>query len=290
MPKHETTEYFSGNQLYRDDFDENELLEWIEDEVEGYGNLGPEDVESYAYGYDALNKAHSFCHLPAQEFGHVLSPGGAWGYELQPLIRRIEKIVILQPSELFDTTEISGIPVKYVKPSPTGALPFDDASFQLMTCFGTLYHIPNVTKVVNECFKSISPGGYMLIRDPIVSMGDWRQRRRGLTRRERGIPAHVLRVIVGSARSRIVGETKCTFPVIQRLGKTFGRATFNSPTLVKLDRLLSWVFSWNGTYHATNLLQKLWPTSVCTYFRSDLTTSEGFSEVFLDVIFAKPQS
>jgi SAM-dependent methyltransferase len=255
-------ECLQGKKLYGDDFPPGEIDRWYQDEEEGYADLGAKDRTRYSYGYHALNHAHAFRHLPPRNFAHVLSLGGAYGEELRPLLPRAGKITILDPSVAFTVKEIAGVPVEYVKPQPSGLMPFPDELFDLATCFGCLHHVPNVSTVVREVFRSLRPSGIALIREPTVSMGDWRRPRVGLTRRERGLPLSIFRRIVQSAGFTVVKERRCVFPLIIRLRPLFGGPVYNSPTAVWLDGLLSWLFSWNSRYHCVNPLQKLQPTVV----------------------------
>jgi ubiquinone/menaquinone biosynthesis C-methylase UbiE len=109
--------------------------------------------------------------------GHVLGFGSAYGDELIPNIQRAQAVTIVDPSGAFSSDTIHGVRASYVKPTPTGALPFSEEEFDLITCFGVLHHIPNVTTVVTELVRTLQPGGHILIREPIVSMGDWRKPR-----------------------------------------------------------------------------------------------------------------
>lgn len=204
-------EYLEGKKLYGDDFSPEEIEQWFKDEEEAYANLGAKDRPENYYGAHALNHAHSFRYLLPRRFPSVLSLGGATGEELRPLLSRMEKITILEPSQAFPVKAIAGVPVEYVKPRSSGIMPFRDESFDLATCFGCLHHVPNVSTVVRELFRCLRPSGIALIREPIVSMGDWRRERAGLTKRERGLPLPIFRAIVRSAGFTIVKETRCIF-------------------------------------------------------------------------------
>ena len=256
-------EYFQGKKLYGDDFSPEEIERWFNDEEDGYADLGAKDRATYRYEFLALNNAHGFRHLPPRDFGHVLSVGGAYGEELRSLLPKIGNITILDPSTAFLIKEIGGVPVEYVKPRPSGIMPFADETFDLATCFGCLHHVPNVSTVVRELFRCIQPSGIVLIREPIVSMGDWRQPRVGLTKRERGLPLSIFRDIVRSAGFAILKETKCIFPLTFRLRFLFGGPVYNSATAVWLDEMLSRSFAWNDhRYHCVRPFQKLRPTAV----------------------------
>jgi SAM-dependent methyltransferase len=172
-------------------------------------------------------------------------------------------VTVVEPSDQLYAEEVNGVPVRYVKPNPDGSLPFDDASFDLITCFGVLHHIATVSRVVAELHRCLRPGGYALVREPTNSMGDWRQRRPGLTKRERGIPIALFRRILAEAGFRVVAEQPCMFSLVNRLAIR-GRKTslYNSPLAMRVDRILCRLFAWNRVYHATNNLARFRPQSV----------------------------
>jgi SAM-dependent methyltransferase len=250
-----------GEKLYGDDFPPGELQAWFDDEREAYANLGAKQRAAYRYGYHALNMEHGFRHLPDRRFERVLSFGGAYGDELLPVISRLKDIVISDPSDALAVSEIRGVPVAYTKPHVDGTIPFPDGAFDLLTCLGVLHHIPNVTAVVAEFYRCLSPGGYALVREPVISMGDWRAPRRGLTMRERGIPIAILRNTLQSTGFSIARETMCMFPLTYRFHWLLKDPVFNYRVIVKWDRLVSRLFMWNFRYHANNLWQKFRPAS-----------------------------
>lgn len=253
--------YFSGKKLYGNDFSPDQIDAWFADEAEGYFNLTQSGDGEYAYGYHALNKRHGYSCLPKRRFGHVLGVGSAYGNELEPILEWVDRISILEPSDGFKNTALSGVPVSYVKPVASGDIPFDSASLDLITCLGVLHHIPNVSKLVNEFYRVLRPGGYALVREPIISMGDWRKPRTGLTKRERGIPLPALRDFVKQAGFKVLRERKCVFSLTSRLKHVVSGPVFNSLAVVALDALLSSLPIWPGVYHARNAVQKLRPTA-----------------------------
>jgi SAM-dependent methyltransferase len=255
-------ECFRGHRLHGDDYSFDELAAWFQDEAEGFADLGAKDRSAYEYEYHALNETHGYQYIPSVRYAHVLSIGGAYGDELLPLSRKIDRITILDPSDAFVVREKSGVPVNYVKPALTGLMPFQDNSFDLATCFGCLHHIPNVSTVIRELHRVLTPSGYAVIREPIVSMGDWRFPRPGLTKRERGIPLSLFRQLIISAGFRIRKETLCVFPLIPRLGILMDRHVYNSRLMVSWDWMLSRLFARNYVYHSSKWLKKFKPTAV----------------------------
>jgi SAM-dependent methyltransferase len=253
--------YFSGQALYGDDFGPKDIDAWFADEKEGYADLGASDEKAYQYGYHALNWQHGFRHVQGLKAKRLLGFGSAYGDELRPVLPDAEHVTIVDPSDAFVRPEVMGKPARYVKPSVDGRLPFADGAFDLATCFGVLYHVPNVSFVVRELARVMAPAGRVLLREPIISMGDWRQPRRGLTKRERGIPLRLLRDMIQNAGLNIAHQQLCMFPTTTRLFGRGGAAAYNSPLAVTVDRWSSAVFAWNLSYHPTSVWKKLRPSS-----------------------------
>jgi SAM-dependent methyltransferase len=262
--------YFKGEALYGDDLSPEGILQWFTDEQEAYAQLANEDNpdiqnqdrDEYEYGYHALNQLLGYSHLPkGKKYNHVLSLGGAFGDELLPLQGRMNEITIVEPSEAFGQGGYLGrAPITYLKPRPDAKIELPEASVDLITCFGTLHHIPNVSAVMAEMARVLVPGGHALIREPIVSMGDWRKPRNGLTRHERGIPLKVFRKMIADSGLTVQKETLCGFPLTFRLRDWCRVPIFSRRDVVRWDVLLCRLTRWNYRYHSNNALLKLRPT------------------------------
>ena len=253
--------YLSGEKLYGNDFSASEVLEWFSDEKQGYFDL-QERSSNTTYLYSALNWQHGFRYVSNRTFNRVLGIGSAYGHELNPILKNAGSIVVLEPADGFQSKEFNGVPVNYVQPQVDGHLPFQDNSFDLITCFGVLHHIPNVSKVLSEIYRCLKPGGIFLTREPTISMGDWRFPRKGLTKRERGIPISIFRKVIKLCGFEVQRETRCMFSLTSRLGKLIGGPAYNSRIIVSLDKLVCALPIWPDVYHAVNSIQKLRPTSV----------------------------
>ena len=252
-----------GERLWGDDFDAAAIAAWHADEKEAFAQLvARPGGRTPTYVYHALNQHHGFRFLPPGRSERVLGFGSAWGDEFAPIAARIGQLDIVDPSDAWSREPVHGIPTRWVKPVESGELPYQDASFDLVTCLGALHHIPNVSRVVGELARVLRPGGLLLVREPIVSRGDWRRPRAGLTLRERGIPLSIFRGIWADAGLEVVRQALCAFPLTPRLRRLTGRDPFLEPWAVRLDAGLSRLFAWNLRYHRRTALEKLCPTCV----------------------------
>jgi len=267
MKENGISDCLAGRKLYGDDFGPEELRQWFLDEQEAYADLGAKDRDSYTYEHHQLNLAHCYRFLPPGEYEHVLGFGAAYGEELLPVIEGIRRITILDPSDAFECKHLQGVPMTYLKPRVDGSLPFGDACFDLITCFGALHHVPNVSRVVSEFFRCLKPGGYVLMREPTVSMGDWRRPRPRLTKRERGIPPQLFDRIIMSTGFEVVSRRRCIMPLTTRLRWLVRGPVYNSRVLVSLDSMLCALFAWNRTYHAKHAFAKLRPAALAWVLR-----------------------
>lgn len=259
----ETIEPFlRGEKLFGDTFTGGELEKWYEAEAEGYADLGAGEDSDYHYGYAELNRLHGFSRIAGQSFNHALGLGSAYGHEFNELTGRVARITIIEPSDKLISEEIAGIRPHYVKPNVAGDIPFADGTFDLTTSFGTLHHIANVTHVVKELGRVTAPGGTLILREPCVSLGDWRTPRRGLTRNERGIPRKLLLEMLDSAGWDVSYQSLCIFPLVPRLARLTGGPAYNNALLTRLDQLLSHAFAWNLRYHPRRSYHKLRPQSI----------------------------
>ena len=50
--------YLDGSRLYGDDFCLKEILQWFDEESEGYANLGAKNEDEYEYQYHAQKIIH----------------------------------------------------------------------------------------------------------------------------------------------------------------------------------------------------------------------------------------
>jgi SAM-dependent methyltransferase len=262
------SDYFLGRKLYGDDFPIEKLETWYEQEKEGYAGEVLSRSESYRYAYHALNEYYGFRRIEFKAGASALGLGSAYGSEFIPILPRLGHVTILDPSDEFAVRQkLENVPVSYRKPSVDGTLQFPDNAFDLITCFGVLHHIANVSKVLSECRRCLALEGVMLCREPIVTQGDWRKPRRGMTQNERGIPYQLFLEMVRNAGLSVERASLFDFPPFVRFMHTIGLAVFASPVATRVDGLLARAFSFNTRYHRIGLLEKFGPASVFLVLR-----------------------
>ncbi|KAF0236578.1 MAG: hypothetical protein FD181_2629 [Prolixibacteraceae bacterium] len=257
--------YFEGIELYGDNFNLKEITQWFEEEAEAYADLVNKNNSIYTYPYHNSNILNGYNHLKkVQQFNNALGIGSAYGMEFLPIIDRIRRITILEPSENLRSDKIGSIIPNYLKPNINGLISCDESSclFDLITCFGVLHHIPNVTTVLNELIRVLMPGGYLLIKEPISTMGDWRKPRQGLTKNERGIPVKFFDNIFQEAKVEVVKKTYIDSLFMYKILFKLFNIGYKSKSYAKFDKLISQIFSWNMHYHRTSNYQKIAPGGV----------------------------
>jgi SAM-dependent methyltransferase len=262
----ETEAFFTGDKLYGDDFAPDQIKEWFKQESEGYADLGNKDLSTYTYSYHTLNRIHGFRYLKKGIwFEQVMGFGAAWGYEFEPLIHQIGTLTIVEPSDHLRSKYIGPIRPVYVKPRMDGILEFPDKHFDLVTSLGVLHHIPNVTFVLSEMIRVLKPGGILLLREPIISMGDWNRPRPGLTSNERGIPVSYFEDNFRNQKVEILSRKYCftlTYQFQKILKPLLSRPLHSMAWYIHADYLLSSLLKGNVRYHAVKKRHRIAPSNI----------------------------
>ena len=254
-------EYLSGSKLYGDDFNLQELESFYKEEQDAYYDLFIHGKYKPFRNNDYLHTLYGFQYIrnTSTVFQEVLGFGSGDGRELAPLLDQITHLTILESSEKYFNKKDG---YQYMKASISGDLPFASNRFDLIVSFATLHHIANVSKVISELYRCLKPGGYCLIKEPIVSMGDWRYPRKGCTKNERGIPIRIFDHIILENNFTVLHKHYHEFPLVSKLWTLLSIQVFNNRYTMALDKLLSFLFSFNTTYHRTSLWEKLGPCYV----------------------------
>ena len=248
--------YQSGEVLHGNDFTAAQIDAWFESERHGYFSL-IETLYTGGYSYRALNRMLGG-PLRDRRYETCLALGCADGEDVLALQLEIGRIVAIEPAEEWHAGELGGIPADFRVPALDGTLDLPDESVDLAVSLGVLHHIPNVEHVVAEMGRVLKPGGRLLIREPITSMGDWTSPRHGLTRHERGIPPTLMAKFIESAGLALDRRQFLGAGIPQALAH-LGLAAYNSRIGTVLDMATSSLLSWNVRYWRPRTIDKLGP-------------------------------
>lgn len=270
LPKEIGQSIKDGDVLFGDDFNNDQLTLWFKQEQEAFyeGDAGNSDVDPwYSYmryvnerlGFQAIDRAINEML--------VLGPGS--GVE-------VEKIAISSPDCKMNFLEASDnfqviLQSKFrhsviIKPEYTGEIGLADNTQDLVCAYSVLHHIPNISKVLNEASRVTKVGGYLFIREPCSSMGDWRYPR-SATPNERGISRKVMVEIATHAGFELdMPPVSALFePINTLLKRTIGFKLIPHFLLYMVDRSVSWIVSWNDYYWRDTWFKKIGPSAY--YYR-----------------------
>jgi SAM-dependent methyltransferase len=252
--------YLQGETLYGDDFDDCQLRKWFEEEYNAFSdNLG--DIKEYNYGYHAIDIICGFKFITGTNL-NVLGLGSANGIEFLPIWHKIRELTILENSDKFIKILVDNKKIKYKIANYKGSIDYKDDTFDLIVSLSCLHYIANVSFVISEMTRCLKKGGIMLIREPIVSMGDWNNPRIGLTKNERGIPLKIFREIIKSNNLTLISEKLWNFRPLMKILFFYKKSLFNNIFLSQIDLILSKIFQFNIHYYPTSLFHRLAPSSV----------------------------
>ncbi len=258
-------EVMAGDALFGDDFDAASIAKWFEAEEHDYYDMAH---QNYTYLYQRLNLYYAYKGLAAKRFERSLSLGCARGDELLPIADQISEIVAVEPAKAWWRDRIGNTPARYVMPRPDGKFDLPNDSVDLITCFGVLHHIPNVSTVLRELARVAKPDAIFVLREPSHSQGDWRVHRPGLTQNERGIaPKWLLRHAEGAGWAVESAVYHDVGALTHLMHRCFGVNKNQFPSLIRLDRLLALLLQWNHRYWRTSLWHKLAPSQMSYRFR-----------------------
>ena len=258
----------SGRLLYGESLTRDELQTWYEQLNSGFFDRAPDrdhladEADQHAYAYGAMNHFHAIGTLLRRRFTCCVALGCAAGDDVAPLAPVVDRFLAIEPLEKWWRPEIGGKPARYVMPSIFGHIDLDTGAADLATSFGVLHLIPNVSQVVGEIARVLSPGGLFVVREPISWMGDWRKPRPGLTANERGLPLHWFEEMIRQKGFRVVRRRLCMFRPLAIVAEKFGISRpYATMPITVIDWILSESLHWNVHYRRDGFVRKNAPAS-----------------------------
>ena len=124
--------------------------------------------------------------------------------------------------------------------------------------------------------RVLKPNGFLLLREPIVSMGNWSKKRDGLTRNERGIPVSFFDSIFNNNSVQVISKEYCfttTYILENTIGRFLKKPIYSYKLYVLIDKYISIALKRNVFYHATNKLQKIAPSSIFYVIKKTATNN-----------------
>ena len=256
-----------GEIIYGDNFPPDRVAVWYEEEERGYFDVSTEKG-GHTQTYRSSDALHFF--RGREIGGDLLAVGAADGSDFLSVAEKINEFHFIEISEEFWRSEVGGKPAFYSKPSIMGEMSYEDARFDVGAFFSVLHHVPNVSFALKEMHRVLKPGGLLLLREPVVSMGDWRTGRPGLTKNERGIPQACLETAVYEAGFEIEMKRPFIHPLVRRVSESLGFLTPYNHTLPSLlDMWISQIPIGSHVYHPQNVWQKLRPQGVAMILRKE---------------------
>lgn len=259
-------DYYSGQKLFGDDFGLEEIREW-------YGLEENACFEIYDKGKKKMpnndhlhwSSGYRWALAGRQSLGKVLGLGSGNGEEFRPVRKWIEHLFIAESAEGYFHNDAT---TTYVKARIDGTISFPDDFFDTEVNIAVLHHIPNVSHVLCELFRTLKPGGICLVKEPITTLGAWHLPRKiGLAPCERGFPRAWLEKEIQRRGFEIVHRTFFEFPPLRHLRDRGGVDTYNSRFWTSIDQFFCKITDWNYRYHRTHWHQKLAPSYVFLVLR-----------------------
>ena len=130
----------------------------------------------------------------------VLDVAGGTGALAAALAGRVGEVTVV---------DVSAAMLRHVEPparplvARAEALPFPDASFDLVTCVGALHHVESPTRALDEMARMLAPGGRIVLQDFIADPDPGRARRWEEIETLRD-PGHNRLMAQGEVRSRLL--------------------------------------------------------------------------------------
>lgn len=261
-----------GKKLAGDDIAVSQLLSWYKEEEEFFNN---KETKQYALNTE---KDYFYEYLRSLQFKlpkifknesliktlKILCIGPGDGEEVR-VIKNLntKNLIFIESSpDFIDILKKKFNSSKFLKSNPMGDFDLKNNSIDVVICYSVLHHIPNVSKILKECYRVLNENGTLLIREPCSSMGDWKNPNRKCSPNERGISKNWM-----CNQLKQIGFSKIKFwPIaflpLSKIFKVIGfQSIITSSFYFYLDLFFSIIISFNNKYFRKSNFEKLAPSA-----------------------------
>ena len=268
LPSAISPEIKSGALLAGDDYSNEQLKVWFEQEENAYYDSESDTGEIdhwYKYAYYVNNRLLFSKIPPSLEKPCIAFLGPGTGEEAFELSKSLpsSSLIFIESSEGFQKILRDKFPNSdIVNPLISGDIELEDSSIDIFCTFSVLHHIANVSHVLKEIHRVLKPGGKLLIKEPCSSMGDWRFPRT-TTPNERGISPNFFKhsaISIGFFPE--LEESPIIFDPLNKFLKKFYLYKFlNFKTIYIIDTIISKILALNNFYWRDSFFKKLGPSN-----------------------------
>lgn len=129
-------------------------------EWERFGQFEAAEIEAIGNEYFDLFAETDWAHIST-----ALDVGCGSGRWSRYLATRVSHVEAIDPSEAWMIAQENCSDLEHVRVTKASAtaIPFPDASFDLVICLGVLHHIPDTRQALKQVCKAVKPGGRLLL-------------------------------------------------------------------------------------------------------------------------------
>jgi hypothetical protein len=110
------------------------------DRHEACTHPGPGELRANSYGRGRFDHFPEMSRVPDGRFKSVLGDGSAQGGESLAIIKCVDELTIVEPSQKLQSHRLGDLQPRYVDRSLDTTIPFPDASFDLVFRLSVLLH------------------------------------------------------------------------------------------------------------------------------------------------------
>ncbi|MGA2132287.1 MAG: hypothetical protein ABSH50_08350 [Bryobacteraceae bacterium] len=89
--------FFSGAELYGDDFDAEAITQWFREEEYAFFQITRAESD-YQYDWHGVNRLHGFSAIAGRHFKRCLAYGCARGEDVAPIAGMVDEFIAVEPA------------------------------------------------------------------------------------------------------------------------------------------------------------------------------------------------